>query len=178
MTELNPESAPVSETQIEELIASGSAGFNAHDPDRFLGVMADDAVIDHSAWPTPLRGRDAIRRFYVEFVWKAFPDMRLEREDGPFFHPRAPRVAIAWRVTGTHLGPLDPPGFAPTGRAVELPLREIAELRDGLIHRLNVQLDVAEMLRQLGILPAAHGQGERALAALQRLQAKATRRRK
>lgn len=89
------------------LIVRGLEGFNAHQPDRFVAIMEHEVVINHSAWPTPLRGRDAVRRFYSDFVWKAFPDMRLEREDGPFFHPHAPRVAFAWRVTGRRITPLD-----------------------------------------------------------------------
>lgn len=173
MTHSDAPAAPVDESAVEELIARAVAGFNAHDADQFLSIMADDVLIDHSAWPEPLRGKAQARTFYTDFIWKAFPDAKLERADGPFLHPHAPRMALAWRVAGTHSGPIDPPGFAATGKTIDLALREIAELHNGLVMRLQIQLDMATLLRQLGILPVQNSRAERGLALLQRLQTRA-----
>jgi steroid delta-isomerase-like uncharacterized protein len=166
------ESAPIPESILDELVPRVLEAFNSHDPDAFVAVMTDDVIFDHSAWPTTLRGKDEVRRLYADYIWRAFPDLRLEREDGPFLHPHAPRVALAWRVTGTHDGPLDPPGFAATGKPIDLAVREIAEFRDGRASRLQIQVDMAGLMRQIGLLPGRNSRGERALAALQRLRMK------
>jgi steroid delta-isomerase-like uncharacterized protein len=168
---------PVDESVLEDLVRRGIEAFNSHEVERFVGLMSEDVVIAHSASPTTLHGRDEVRSFYADNIWRAFPDMRLERDDGPFPHPHAPRFSMAWRASGTHQGPIDPPGLAATGRRVEIAVREIGELRDGLLCRLQIVLDMAELMRQLGVLPAQGSAGERAMVAMQRLQAKIPRRR-
>ena len=77
---------------------------------------------------------------------------------------------------GTHTGLLDPPGLAPTGKRVEFDVREIAEIRDGLVSRVRLVVDMAAVMRQLGMLPAPGTRGERAFAMMQRLQIKLSRR--
>ena len=97
--------------------------------------------------------------------------------DGPFFHPHAPRVSFNWFAAGTHTGPLDPPGLAPTGKRVEFDVREIAEIRNGLVSRIRLVVDMANVMRQLGMLPAPGTRAERAIALMQRLQMKLSRHR-
>ncbi|MBX7434434.1 hypothetical protein JDV09_20365 [Mycobacterium sp. Y57] len=78
---------------------------------------------------------------------------------------------------GTQTGQLDPPGLAPPGKRVEFDVREIAEIRDGLVSRIRIVVDMMDVMRQLGMFPARGSQGERAIALMQRLQAKLVRRR-
>jgi steroid delta-isomerase-like uncharacterized protein len=167
----------VDEPFVQDMVARGREAFNAHDAERLVALMTEDVVCDHSAWPTTMRGRAQMRSFYTDYLWKAFPDLRLEPEDGPFLHPHAPRLAMAWRAVGTHTGPIDPPGFAPTGKRMELSVREIAEFRDGRVSRLQIVADNADVMRQLGVLPAQGSRAERGIAALQRLRMKMSRRR-
>jgi hypothetical protein len=63
---------------------------------------------------------------------------------------------------------MHPPGFAPTGRRFEVDGADFHEYRDGRIARLRVVLDVMSVSRQVGLMPAAGGRGERAVAAAQR----------
>lgn len=100
----------------------------------------------------------------------------MELMDGPFFHLHAPRISFNWFAAGTHTGPLDPPGLAPTGKRVEFDVREILEIRDGLASRIRLVVDMADVVRQLGMLPAPGSSGDRAIAMLQRLQMKLSRR--
>ena len=176
MTAGETEPPAVDESFVQDMLARGREAFNAHDAERLVALMTEDVVIDHSAWPTTMRGRAPVRSFYNDYLWKAFPDLRLEPEDGPFLHPHAPRVAMAWRAFGTHTGPIQPPGFAPTGKRMEVSVREIAEFRDGPISRLQIVVDMAAVLRQLGVLPAPGSRAERGIAALQRLQIRMSRR--
>ena len=85
-------------------------------------------------------------------------------------------VVFNWFAVGTHTGLLDPPGLAPTGKRVEFDVREIAEIRDGLVSRVRLVVDMAAVMRQLGMLPAPGTRGERAFAMMQRLQMKLSRR--
>lgn len=165
---------PADEAVVHGLIERAVAGMNNHDADRFVSVMTEDVVFEHSASPTILHGHDEVKAFYRDSIWRGFPDLAIELAEGPFFHPRAPRVSLAWRATGTHTGLLDPPGLAPTGRRVEMDVREIIVLRDGLASHIRLVIDLADVLRQVGVLPAPGSRGERMMARMQRLQTRLT----
>jgi len=159
----------------DELVSGALAGFNAHAPEAFASVMHDDVVLRHSAYPEIVRGRDNVKRVYSETFWIAFPDLTLELADGPFFHPSAPRMAIEWTVRGTHLARLSPPGLAATGRSIDVAAREILEVRGGRIQHFDIKIDMGQMLRQLGVLPAEQSRAERAVLFLQRFKPKGRR---
>ncbi len=165
---------------LDEAFANGflerlRAIFNAHDLDAFVGLMAEDVVFEHP-WAGTMRRLAEIRTFYERF-WKAFPDLRVDPENGPFFHPHAPRITIIWLGTGTHTGPLDPPGLPPTGMRIQGHVWEMLEFRDGLLSRIGQAFDTAGFMRQLGVLPAQGSRAERGIIALQRLRMKLSRRR-
>ena len=172
MTTGDTEATPVDEVLVDSLIQRLVRAFNAHDADGFVAVMTEDVVFEHSVAPAPMHGRVEVSAFYRNNMWKAFPDAKLELMDGPFFHPHAPRISFNWFAAGTQTGPLDPPGLAPTGKRVEFDVREIAEIRNGLMSRIRLVVDMADVMRQLGMLPAPGSRGERAFAMFQRLQMK------
>lgn len=177
MTTGDTEAAPVDEALVGNVIPHVVAAFNAHDADDFVAVMTEDVVFEHSAAPVPMHGRAEVSTFYTNTIWRAFPDLTLELMDGPFFHPHAPRISLNWLAAGRHTGPLDPPGLAPTGKRVEMDVREIAEIRNGLVSRIRLVIDMADVMRQLGVFPAPGSHGERAIAMTQRLQMKLLRHR-
>jgi steroid delta-isomerase-like uncharacterized protein len=137
MTTGETEAAPVDEVFVDHLIQRAVTAYNAHDADGFVALMTEDVVVEHSAAPAPLHGRAEVGTFYAN-TWKAFPDLMLELVDGPFFHLHAPRISVNWIATGTQTGMLDPSGLPPTGKRVELDVREIAEIRDGLVCRARI----------------------------------------
>jgi steroid delta-isomerase-like uncharacterized protein len=143
------------------------AAWNSHDADRLLQFMATDIVYDDSSWPVTMHGHDDVRAFLC-FVWRAFPDMRFELVEGPYLRGED-KAAFWWRGEGTFTGRLDPPGFAPTGKAWRLDGVDFHEYRDGLISRLVILFDMAEGSRQLGLLPAPGSRAERLVVALQSL---------
>ena len=89
--------------------------WNSHEVDRLLALMSEDIEYRDDAWAKPMRGHADVREF-LEAGWRAFPDMTFELLSGPYVIPGEPRAALHWRGRATHTGPLDPPGFAPTGR--------------------------------------------------------------
>ena len=114
-----------------------------------------------------MRGHADVREF-LEAIWRAMPDMTFEPLSGPYVIPGEPRVAVHWRGWATLTGPLEPPGFEPTGRRWELDGGDFYEFRDGRMCKLRTAYDVLSVSRQLGLLPAAGGRAERALAMAQR----------
>lgn len=167
-------------TSVNQLFADGlvqraMAAFNAHDADGFVALMTEDVSIENSVAPAPMSGRAEAKAFYIN-LWKSFPDLTLDLMDGPFLHPHAPRISLNWLGAGSQTGRLDPPGLAPTGKRVEFDVREILEIRDGLVSRIRIVVDMADVMRQLGLLPAPGSRGERAIAMMQRLQVKLSRR--
>ncbi|MCB8978747.1 MAG: ester cyclase [Ardenticatenaceae bacterium] len=63
-------------------------------------------------------------------------------------------VVTEWVFTGTHTGPLGPPVFeerlAPTGRTIQFRGVTIYDVREGLIQRETIYMDLATLLVELG----------------------------
>jgi predicted ester cyclase len=113
----------------------------------------------------------------MEDSWRGFPDLHFEQTGPICIAPDSPTVTFPWRLTGTHRGVLDPPGFAPTNRKVDVSGIDVWQLRDGRIARYWAYWDLMEIARQIGAMPPPGSLGERATVMLQRLQAAALRRR-
>jgi hypothetical protein len=79
-------------------------------------------------------------------------------------------------MEGTQSGPIDPPGFAPTGRRIDIDGIDVWDFEDGRIERYRAYYDMAELARQIGVMPPAGSRGERAGVMLQRAQARFARR--
>jgi steroid delta-isomerase-like uncharacterized protein len=133
--------------------------------------MTEDIVYDDSAWPTQMRGHSDVREF-LDHTWRALPDLTFELLEGPYLHPRDDKAAFWWRGTATHTGPLDPPGLQATGKRLAFDGADFHEYRDGKVARLRIVFDMADGMRQLGVLPPAGGKQERMLAKVTNLRGK------
>ncbi len=133
----------------EQILAANQATFdawNAHDADAIAAIFDEDAEIVDVAAGSVLHGREAIRD-YAAGLLTGFPDFHLERRmlliDGT-------TNSDQWVMTGTHTG--DYLGIAPTGRGVEVRGATFSEFGDdGLVVRDTHYVDVASLLRQLGL---------------------------
>jgi steroid delta-isomerase-like uncharacterized protein len=152
----------------KEFAQRWAAAWNSHDPDRLLELMTEDIVYDDSAWPRTMRGHADVREFLAS-VWRAMPDLRFEPGDEPFLSPDAPKAVLYWKATGTFTGALEPPGFAPTGARAEFDGFDLHEYRDGRVSRLRIVFDMADISRQVGLLPKQGSGFEKAGASAQRL---------
>jgi len=144
------------------------AAWNSHDPDRLLGLMTEDIAYDDSSWPRTMRGHAEVREF-LEFIWRATPDLAFELVDEPFLLRGAPKAVLYWTGTATFTGPLDPPGFAPTGAKLAFDGFDLHEYRDGRVSRLRIVFDMMDISRQIGLLPRQGSGVEKAGASVQRL---------
>jgi len=137
------------------------AAVNAHDAAAIAALCGEDVVWDDPAASVPLRGREAVRGFHAETMFRALPDVRVEMIDGPYLALDGQGVAARLRITGTMTGPMVPPGFAPTHGPLMFQTAEFSCFEGGLLSRHTVILDMLGLARQIGAVPKADGLGGR-----------------
>jgi steroid delta-isomerase-like uncharacterized protein len=160
--------------ELREFAVRYFEAWNAHDPAAVGGCVKDDVLWEDPALPQPARGRTEVEAF-VQLTRTAFPDYEFSETGDPSVSEDGLTAYAPWRMTGTNTGAIDPPGFAATGRRIEIEGIDRWQFRDGLISRYRAFYDFTEMARQLGLMPARGGALERLGARAQRLAAKVRR---
>lgn len=86
--------------------------------------------------------------------WRAFPDLTFGTVGVSYVGSDGLRAAFHRKSSGTHLGPIDPPGFPATGKPIDVDGVDLHEDRDGKIARLRIISNMNDVAVQLGLLPA------------------------
>src|SRR5438067_6568065 len=129
MTSTSP--LPVlTEDAIREFSRRYLHAWNSHNPARIEPLVTDDVVWADPALPEPAVGVAAVQAF-MEDCWRAFPDLRFEEPDPAQLSVSGDQVAWGWRMHGRMLGEIDPPGFAPTGRRMQVDGVDLWIMREG-----------------------------------------------
>jgi steroid delta-isomerase-like uncharacterized protein len=144
--------------------------WNGRDGGALAALCTEDIEFYDPAIGT-IRGRAAVAD-WVGICARAFPDYRFEEPEPAYLSRDSAKAIVPWRMVGTNTGPLDPPGFAPTGRSFVIDGVDHWWFRDGLVERYRADYDLNGGLRQLGLVPESGSRGERALVRLQRLGAR------
>ena len=133
----------------KRLVERHVAAFNARDEDAFPWAADLEFVAPGGA---QLRGRDEVLGFFHGF-WEAFPDARNEvvRLIG-----EGSTCAGEGTFTGTHTGTMRTPTgeLPPTGRRVQFGWMAMYEFRGDALASEHLYFDQAELLGQLGLMPA------------------------
>jgi len=125
------------------------AAWNSHDMEGFVKRLDTKTVWESDAFPEPFAGHQGARQFFKLYV-TAFPDLHLDIEQ--ILAAGDSHVVVRWRSTGTHLGPLaDIPA---TGRKTSVHGCNVIEVKQGRVVHAWVYFDNAQLLRQIGALPA------------------------
>ncbi|HEX6619773.1 MAG TPA: ester cyclase [Solirubrobacteraceae bacterium] len=164
-------STAASALDLDTFCARYLAAWNDHDPGAMGDLITEDIVWEDPALPGPARGVAAVQEF-MRGSWVAFPDLRFDETDSPHCTAAGDQVAWRWRMRGTMSGPLEPPGFAATGRSMEVEGVDLWTMREGRIARYRAFYDLNDLARQLAIAPPPGSRAERAMVRLQRLQAR------
>lgn len=132
--------------------------FNSRDFDRAAAFVAPDCEWLNVPTGEIDRGPAGFRRSMQTWV-TAFPDATCEVTN---MISAGDWVVAEFKGRGTHKGPLASPTgeIPPTGRWVELPFCELIQFRNGKVVAGRTYFDVASMLRQLGLMPAARQAGQ------------------
>jgi steroid delta-isomerase-like uncharacterized protein len=162
-------------SDMRDFTARFTAAWNECDTQAMGELVSGDVVWADPAMPAPARGAAAVQEF-MRTSFRAFPDLRFGEPEPPSLAICGEVVFWAWYMEGTHRGPIDPPGFAPTGRRMRVEGVDRWEMRDGRIARYRAYYDMNDLARQLGIVPPPGSTAERGMVALQRLQARLGRR--
>jgi len=146
------EIAASTQQEAKALVAKGFNAFNAHD----LEALARDAAPDIVAtYPDvgQVKGPQAVKERNKVMV-TAFPDARIEAKNTI---AQGNTVVVEGVFTGTHSGPLTTPmgDVAPTGKKVAGEFIQVFEVDRGLIKRSHLIYDQVELMKQLGLTPAA-----------------------
>jgi len=129
------------------------AAVNAHDAQAVAALCCNDIVWVDPAAPETLHGRDAVMRFHRDIMFPALPDAQVELIDGPYLAPDGAGAAVRLRISGTMTGPLNPPGFAPTGGPLSFETAEFSRFRGGMLAHHSVVLNMLDLARQIGAVP-------------------------
>ncbi|HSB78902.1 MAG TPA: nuclear transport factor 2 family protein [Candidatus Methylomirabilis sp.] len=133
------------EAVVKRLLAS----WEARDFEAFVACLSDDVEWYDPAMPDPpARGRAAVRAF-SEAVVRAFPDFRYEVLPPICFAVDGSRCAVKWRISGSHLARLEPPGYAPTGRRAEFEGVDVLDFEGGQVRQIMTVFDPLPAAEQL-----------------------------
>lgn len=142
--------------------------------DELATMMHDAIVLTDPMLPAAAEGKDAaIERARGQY--EPFPDGVVTMLGAPFVALDQPELAYRWRFTGTQLRAVQPPGFAPSGRFVEVEGASVLRFLDGKVVAVDLYFDTTSVARQLLAAPRAGGAMEAAIALGQRLRVRAQR---
>ncbi len=158
-----------------EHVLSLIRAINSHDVDAMVAHFTDDVLWDDPGLRTPVTGLGAASAQFSQ-IFTTFPDYHLPLEEVDVFVADDGKKAVAkWRAVATMTGPMDPPGFAPTGKTSYFLGVCLYEMRDGLIARHTILYDTLSVAEKLGLMPGFDSLPVKALAQTQRLVAGARR---
>ena len=143
---------------------------NDHDTTDLPNLVSEDVVWIDPVIGQPACGVEEVRHF-MEESWRSSPDLRFELTGPLCFADHAPIAVAPWKMTETRLGRFDPPGFSLTGHRFGIDGINVYTFRGEKVAHYQAHYDIAEFLRQLGILPGRGSRSEKMVVAVQRLQA-------
>jgi steroid delta-isomerase-like uncharacterized protein len=158
------------EAFVRDFVERWHAAWNSKDPARVAELCTADVELVDPTMPAPVHGIDGIRRTLGPLA-RAFPNFRFTSTEEPFLSRSGARVVMPWQFAGTMTGPLQPPGFAPTGGVVSFEGHDVWDFRDGRVSRMEALFDVNGVAVQIGAAPAPGSGGERVGVWLQRAEA-------
>jgi steroid delta-isomerase-like uncharacterized protein len=166
---------PLDAARVRSFAERWVGAWNARDPDQILSLCTDDVVWFDPVLPEAIRGHAPVREF-LESTWRGFPDLRFSAVGAPYVNLDEEAAALRWRVSGTMLGPIEPPGLAPTGARVEGEGLDLYRFRGDLLAEYTTVYDLSAWMRSMGLLPKRGTRAERVGVLFQRLGARRARR--
>src|SRR4051794_26352153 len=137
---------------LDAFCARYLAAWNDHAAPAMADLVTDDVVWEDPALPAPAHGPAAVQQFMRD-AWVPTPGLRFGAGERPHRTAGGVQGAWGWRVRGGNTGPIDPPGFAPAGRAIGIEGVGLWEMGDGRIALYRAYYDFNALAVQLGLAP-------------------------
>ncbi len=136
---------------IREFGNRWEAAWNSHDTEQVMALIHPDIRWNDTIfWPEIVNGHAAMRA-YVDKIWAVMPDVHF-REVQLFNALDAGRALYLFEQTATA-----PPASGKDTRAMTYGCDIFLGFRDGLLSEYMAQYEIAEMMRQFGMLPPRNG---------------------
>ncbi len=174
---VHADSQAITEAFLDDFLPRYLDAWNGHDAAAIAPLLDPEIEWHDPALPAPARGVAEVQAFMRD-SWRGFPDLSFTSPEPSFRAIAGDQAVISWTMEGTCLGPIDPPGYAPTGRRIRVDGLDQWRFHEGRIRWYRAYYDAIDMARQLGIVPPAGSGAERAAVGFQRLQARFQRRRR
>lgn len=159
---------PIDERALRAFCRRYFDAWNSYTPSQVAACATEDVVWDSPALSEPATGRSGVADLVASTV-TAFPDYEFTAPAPWAIADDRLTAYVPWRMTGTNTGSFDPPGYAPTGRSVNLTGIDVWRFRGGLIWRYQAVYNYSLLARQLGLAPPRRGRIERVAVHAQRL---------
>src|ERR1700704_5594739 len=121
------------------------AAWNSHNPDKMLPLFTDDVFYEDVAFGEVSHGSAELRKFFLSEI-EGIPDLELKLERASIHGGHG---TIEWTFSGTDKG------VYKTGKKFSVRGVSVIDMRDGKISRNLDFYDLATIMRQVGVLPAA-----------------------
>lgn len=161
---------------VDRFRKSWIEAWNHQDVAAIVALCTPQVVwVDPSMGGT-VHGRDDLAEGLMA-AFRALPDFTVDDYE---VYPASEEseMMTRWWVSGTMTGPLEPPGFAPTGQRVEVEGATFLRFEAGQVAEARYLFDMMSMAQQIGAAPAADSGAERVAVFMQRLAARRMRRQK
>ncbi|MFC3712936.1 nuclear transport factor 2 family protein [Sphingoaurantiacus capsulatus] len=127
------------------------AAWNSHDTDQVLALLHPDIRWNDTVfWPEVIHGHADMRK-YIEKIWAVMPDVHF-REVQFFTAVEDGRALYLFEQTAAA-----PPASGLDTTATTYGCDIFLGFRDGLLADYMAQYEIAEMMRQFGMLPPRKG---------------------
>lgn len=159
---------PIDPDMLQAFSQRYFTAWNSRAPANVAACAAEDVVWNSPALPEAGIGRQAIIGL-VGATAVAFPDYEFTAPSPWAIAEDRLAAYVPWRMTGTNTGPFDPPGYAPTGRPIDLHGIDVWRFRNGLIWRYEAVYNYSNVAHQLGLALPRNGRVERLAVKFQHL---------
>ena len=126
--------------------------WHGDDAGAFDGLLAASFTWVDPSLPEALSHLDGAHDFFTGSK-TSFPDLHFESLGAVLIDESGRRVAVTWRMTGTHTAEALPPGVRATGKSIDVSGTEGFTLdADGRATEIRACYDAMTMAGQLGLL--------------------------
>jgi len=146
-------------TNTKELVMQFFAASNAHDPEAWAAVVADD-IVHHTPNGT-FEGKATVAN-YLQTLWHAMHPVYDLDAISVFSGDDPHVVAVTWTMQATFTDTWE--GVPPTGRTAVISGVDIAEFNDeGLLTSRTMHYNMYDIWVQLGLVPKVGGPAFKAI---------------